>query len=87
MSAWHFKMEDLDPGESKAQTHHGELKERALTTLNIDFRQMGLGGDNSWGAHPMSKYKLPYQPYSYSFWLRPIEQVKNLDMILKEMGY
>lgn len=87
MSAWHYKAEDLDPGQEKGQTHHGELKERQLTTLNIDWKQMGLGGDNSWGAHPMAKYKLPYQPYSYSFWLRPVKNAGSLEAELRAMGY
>ncbi len=87
MSAWHYRAEDLSPGETKGQTHHGELKERNLTTLNIDWKQMGVGGDNSWGAHPMSKYKLLYQPYSYSFWLRPVKSEKELETALNTVWY
>ena len=87
MSAWHYRAEDLDPGLKKGQTHHGELKERQLTTLNIDWKQMGLGGDDSWGAHPMAKYKLPYQPYAYSFWLLPVKGTGGLGEALRKMGY
>lgn len=87
MSAWHYRADDLSPGETKRQTHNGELKERNLTTLNIDWKQMGVGGDNSWGAHPMSKYKLLYQPYFYSFWLRPVENEYKMGTLLQGLGY
>jgi len=40
--------------------------------LNIDFGQMGVGGDDSWGAHTHEKYKLPYQNYKFSFCIEPI---------------
>ncbi|MNL74114.1 Beta-galactosidase [compost metagenome] len=39
---------------------------------NIDMQQMGVGGDNSWGAQTHPQYRIPYQDYSYSFTLRPI---------------
>ncbi|MNT69280.1 Beta-galactosidase [compost metagenome] len=39
---------------------------------NIDLQQMGVGGDNSWGAQTHPQYRLPYQDYQYSFILRPI---------------
>ncbi|HEW92183.1 MAG TPA: hypothetical protein ENF81_06550, partial [Thermotogaceae bacterium] len=38
-----------------------------LITLNIDYRQMGVGGDNSWGALPHPEYTLYPGEYEYSF--------------------
>ncbi|MGB0931272.1 MAG: glycoside hydrolase family 2 TIM barrel-domain containing protein, partial [Chitinophagales bacterium] len=69
VSANHFAMEDLDGGETKSQTHSGELEERDWTTFNIDLQQMGVGGNNSWGALPLEKYQLPARGYGYSFLL------------------
>jgi beta-galactosidase len=71
MSALHYTVDDLDPGESKAQRHAGELVERDLVNLNIDYRQMGVGGITSWGPTGLPKYSLYYQDYRYSFRLRP----------------
>ena len=68
----HFSMEDLDGGETKSQTHWGELVERDWTTLNIDLQQMGVGGNNSWGALPLEKYRLPFKTYEYSFLLEVV---------------
>ena len=71
MSALHFTIDDLDPGEEKAQRHAGELVERDLVNLNVDYRQMGIGGTNSWGTTGLPRYSLYYQVYRYGFRLRP----------------
>jgi beta-galactosidase len=42
--------------------------------LNIDNRQMGVGGNDSWGARPLSKYTLSSGKYNYSFRIRPVNQ-------------
>ncbi len=71
MSALHFTIEDLDPGERKAQRHAGDLVERDLVSLNVDFKQMGVGGINSWGPTALPKYSLEPDEYTYGFRLRP----------------
>ena len=60
ISAWPYSMEDLE----KAM-HINELPRRDFITLNLDYRQMGVGGDDSWGARPHPEYTLPAKPYSY----------------------
>jgi beta-galactosidase len=72
MSALHYTIDDLDPGAEKAGRHAGELEERDLVSLNIDQRQMGVGGINSWGPTALPRYSIYYAPYRYSFRLRPI---------------
>ena len=47
------------------------MKRREFVTLNLDLKQMGVGGDNGWGARPHNEFTIPCQPYSYSFRLRP----------------
>jgi beta-galactosidase len=71
VSALHFTTEDLDPGLRKAQRHDGDLVERDLVNLNIDYKQMGVGGINSWGPTALPRYSLYYREYGYSFTLRP----------------
>ncbi len=70
LSALHFLPEDLDDGDAKGQSHAAELTPRKLTCLQVDYKQMGVGGNNSWGALPMQEYQLPYQTYEYNFWLQ-----------------
>ncbi len=69
VSAWPYTMWDLE----KARHIH-ELPRRDSITVNLDYKQMGVGGDNSWGAMTHPEYTLPAGPYSYSFRLRPYSQ-------------
>ncbi|HSG09738.1 MAG TPA: glycoside hydrolase family 2 TIM barrel-domain containing protein, partial [Longimicrobiales bacterium] len=67
-----YAREDLDPGAAKAQRHWGELRPRDAVFLNVDFKQMGVGGTNSWGTTALAEYSLPYGPYRYTFRMRPL---------------
>jgi len=40
-------------------------------TLNLDYKQMGVGGDDSWRARPHKEYTLFAKEYTYSLRLRP----------------
>lgn len=71
-SAHHQPMSDFDPGMKKAQRHHIDIVKKDLVNVNIDFKQTGVGGDNSWGAWPWKKYQLSPRNYHYSFKLSPI---------------
>ena len=66
VSAWPYLMEDLEN-----TPHPYELPRRDTITLNIDYKQMGVGGDNSWGARTHPEFTLPAKPYNYRFILRP----------------
>ena len=41
--------------------------------LNIDLKQMGVGGDDSWGAKQHEQYRIPAKEYRFSFIIAPIE--------------
>lgn len=41
--------------------------------LNIDHKQMGVGGNNSWGATALEKYQLNKKKYNYSYIIQPIK--------------
>jgi hypothetical protein len=47
------------------------MTRRPETYINLDARQMGVGGDDSWGALAHEPYLLPAKAYSYRFRLRP----------------
>jgi beta-galactosidase len=66
-NALHHSAEDIDQA-----LHHYQMAARSETFLNLDWKQMGLGGDNSWGALPLPQYRLPARPLHYRFRLRPI---------------
>jgi beta-galactosidase len=69
----HFDMRKLDFDRyAKENNHGGSMKNEDLIWWNIDYKQMGVGGDNSWGAKTHVEYTLPYQDYQYTFTLKPI---------------
>jgi beta-galactosidase len=51
--------------------HTYEMTRRPEVYVNLDFKQMGVGGDDSWGALAHEPYQLPAKAYSYQFRLRP----------------
>jgi len=72
VTASRFLTGDLDPGPRKAQRHAVELEPRDLVRLNVDFRQMGVGGVHSWGPTAIPAYQLPYEEYRYRWIMRGI---------------
>ena len=73
-SALHLRWQDLDGGLEKGQTHAADVVERNETVLRVDWRQVGLGGVNSWGEGPLEPYNIGLargHDISYSFWLTP----------------
>lgn len=64
---------DFDPGLTKKQRHTTDIVPRHNTYVNINQFQLGLGGDNSWGAQPHDAYQHIAQKYSYSFVIEPVE--------------
>jgi len=66
-SAINNSTEDLDPGLTKKQQHPTDIKPGRNVYLNIDLKQRGVGGDNSWGALPHDQYRLLDKKYSYSY--------------------
>jgi len=73
-SAINNPTEDLDPGLTKKQQHPVDIKPRKDVYLNIDLKQRGVGGDDSWGALPHDQYRLLDKKYSYSYVLRLMDK-------------
>lgn len=85
VSAWQLATEDLDfvagakgvesaSGLVPVTSKHGaDLFPRNFITWNIDFKQMGVGGDNSWGRLVHPEYMIPLQAHKYAFWLKPYD--------------
>jgi beta-galactosidase len=57
---------------NRKNSHLNDIKPRDLLNLNIDYRQMGVGGDNSWGAKPHDQYLIWPKDYTYSFMIRSL---------------
>lgn len=67
-SVWPYTQNNIN--EAK---HTYDLKESGYLTLNIDLKQMGIGGNDSWSpvGAPMAKYQIPSQDYGYGFYIVP----------------
>ena len=70
-SAIHFDTEELDDGDDKEQRHSFDLKKSKFTNLFLDSAHMGVGGENSWGAWPLEKYRVHYGNKTFTFTLFP----------------
>lgn len=64
----------LESGAKVVQRHTVDVPTREYITVNIDYKQMGVGGDNSWGAETHDKYRLKENKYSYSFYVQSIRK-------------
>ena len=82
-SVWPFGMKELDfdsntDGAASAsglvpvtKKHGADIMLGENLQWNIDYLQMGVGGDNSWGAEVHDEYKIKPKEYSYSITLIP----------------
>jgi beta-galactosidase len=74
VNASRFTPEDLSTGAR----HDYQLTPRDAVVLRLNHRQMGVGGDNSWGAHTHDEFKLfADRDYAYTYRLRPLTDVKE----------
>ncbi|MCX6271554.1 MAG: DUF4981 domain-containing protein [Bacteroidetes bacterium] len=75
-SALHYTYDDLK-GFKHGGKHPSDMIKRDFVDLNLDYGQMGVGGDDSWGARVHEQYCLPFRDYSYSFRLVPFNSKEN----------
>jgi beta-galactosidase len=81
-SVWPFAMTEIDFNSEEAdqsasglvpvtKKHGAEIKIGKTVQWNIDFKQIGVGGDTSWGRMVHDEYTIPLKHYSYSFNIIP----------------
>ena len=74
-SAWPFRASELEHEKwpvNLGHKHSAEIEYSDDITLNLDYGQMGVGGDDSWGAPIHTEFMLPAAEYSYRFRLEPV---------------
>ena len=57
--------------DERVNVHVNDIVPGDFVSLNIDYGQMGVGGDDSWGKKTLMKYSLTENQYHYGFRLRP----------------
>ncbi len=53
--------------------HSAEVPFKDATALRLDYRQIGVGGDDSWGATPYKQFMTSADNYKFSFTFTPIK--------------
>ena len=77
-SALNYSIDDLDQGTKQNYKHTNDLIPRDEVYINIDYKQTGVGGDDSWGARPHPQYTLNYCEYEYTYTIRPLKRKTDL---------
>lgn len=96
MNASSYTMETMDSGDSifndqpvsdkNDHRHIVDAKPSNLVDLFIDYRMMGLGGDDSWGtwAHEPYLIRTGQAPIRYSFSMVPFSAGKSFRKLIKQ---
>ena len=96
-SAWPFSGKELEyaPAAQGAESasglvpvtskHGADIRVGDIIEWHIDHKQMGVGGDTSWGRMVHEEYCIPAQEYSWSFNIRPgFSNYVSVDQMNKE---
>jgi beta-galactosidase len=72
-SVWNFAQDDIDYVPFNIERKHGgSIYKKDLIWINIDDLQMGVGGDNTWGAQIHPEYTITPEERTYSFSICPL---------------
>ncbi|QDT68996.1 Beta-galactosidase [Planctomycetes bacterium MalM25] len=69
--SFQFTVRPYDDSQLESAGHPHEIVPGEHLTLHLDHQQMGVAGDNSWGARPHRQYNLPAGKYAYTITLKP----------------
>ncbi|TAJ11786.1 DUF4981 domain-containing protein [Marinilabiliaceae bacterium JC017] len=71
-SALHNPIEDFDQVTHEDFRHINDIVKQNGVYVNFDLKQMGVAGDNSWGARPYAEYSVPADDYLFEFVMEPV---------------
>ena len=72
LSALHNPTDDFDMNDPEDYRHTNDIVKKDGVFITTDLKQMGVAGDNSWGARPYPQYSLPAKTYAFSFTIEPV---------------
>ncbi|TKG96476.1 DUF4981 domain-containing protein [Puteibacter caeruleilacunae] len=72
ISALHNSIDDFDYDRNTTRRHISDIIKRDFVWLNIDLKQRGVAGINSWGAKPYEEYRIYPKNYSYQYVISPL---------------
>jgi len=71
-SAQNYTLADFDQPDKKLNKHTIDIKKRDFITVDLDFKQTGVAGDDSWWSRAHPEYTLHPDNYTYSFRIIPL---------------
>lgn len=71
-SALHNPVEDFDMENMDDYRHTNDIVKKDGVFITTDLIQMGVAGDNSWGARPYPEYSVPAKNYQFNFYIEPV---------------
>lgn len=84
-NALHPSTDDLFCATQTENYYSYQIPQRRTVTLNLDLKQRGLGGDNSWGLLPHDRFRLTGWPMSYSYRLHVLQAGEDCVALAKEI--
>lgn len=78
VTALHATTDDLYFATQVGNYYRYQLPERKTVTLNLDWHQRGVGGDNSWGDLPHDEFRLVNPPFTYRYRLKLLSGGEDL---------
>jgi beta-galactosidase len=84
MNAWPYTEAEIN-----LKKHWHKLEDAGFITLNIDLRQMGVGGNDTWSvvAQPLDQYKNLAGDYKYTFYIKPISGKADESALAKKIVF
>jgi beta-galactosidase len=74
---------DARKNKKRVNVHVSDIVPGDFVSLDVDYGQMGVGGDDSWGKRTLQRYSLNQKEYRYGFRLRPYRfEEGRLDQLL-----
>jgi beta-galactosidase len=68
----HYRPQDIAQETRSSGMHSVDVPKRKMIGINLDLFQMGVGGNNSWGARPIEQYRFPADDYSFTLRIKPV---------------
>ncbi len=73
IGGYNFHMNELCYNLGTGKVHGGSILKQDMVWLNIDRQQMGVGGDNTWGAQTHTEYTITPVAQEYTFYIAPVK--------------
>jgi len=82
-SAQNYILEDFDQADKKVNKHTIDISPREFISVDMDFAQTGMAGDDSWWSRAHPQYTLSPGNYCYSYRIKPLSEKETVKSAYK----